>query len=106
MSEELIARILAYKKAHSIKAKFDVTIGEKGLKNSWQKEFPKETKCGKCGGTARIGFVVYETKEGPFVADLHKNDPEGEGHWPHDVVAVAVYFCKDCLETTSLYNQG
>ena len=36
---------------------------------------------------------------------LHENEGAG-GFWPHDAVAVAVYFCKDCLETTSLYNQA
>ena len=50
----------------------EVTIGKKGLEQSWQATFP----------------------------------PDGEGYWLHDACAVAVYFCKKCLNTTALYNQG
>ena len=88
-------------------AEVEATFGNAGLTHSYQKEFPKETKCCKCGGIGRIGFVVQEVGgKGPFVCDLHKNDPDGEGYWLHDACAVAIYFCKDCLETTALYNQG
>lgn len=81
-------------------------IGEKGLSLSWQQKFPKETKCVHCGKTARIGFVTKETKKDGTntVSALHKN--KEDEMWPHDAIAVAVYFCKECLETTSLYNQA
>ena len=93
-----------------------VTIGEKGLEWSWQKEFPETTKCCYCGGTSRIGFVAHEGMDKDdkpvfprdyiqFVCDLHKNKGEGE-FWLHDCCAVAVYFCRDCLEPTAIYNQG
>ncbi len=88
----------------------EITLGKKGLKKTWQAEFPEITKCCKCGGEARIGFVAHEKmsdndNEGPFVAALHPN--EGKGNfWLHDCCAVAVYFCKDCLKPTALYNQG
>ena len=87
-----------------------VTIGEKGLECSWQKKFPKTTKCCRCGGTSRIGFVAHErmdktSDEGPRVCGLHPN--KGEGNlWLHDCCAVAVYFCRMCLRPTALYNQG
>jgi len=41
-----------------------------------------------------------------FVTGLHDSDPDGKGFWLHDCCAVAVYFCKKCLETTALYNQA
>ena len=94
-----------------------VTIGKAGLTKTWQADFPETTKCCRCKGEARIGFVVHEglhlndelyTRNGferQRVYALHKN--EGKGNlWLHDCCAVAVYFCKDCLETTALYNQG
>ena len=87
-----------------------VTIGEEGLKKTWQKEFPETTECCRCGGEARIGFVAHEWIDGDRVeskrvCDLHHNDGKG-GYWLHDRCAVAVYFCRECLETTALYNQG
>ena len=84
-----------------------VAIGEEGLKNSYQDEFPSETKCCKCGGISRIGFVAMEeyNKESKAVCNLHPNEGAG-GFWLHDLCAVAVYFCKDCLDTTAIYNQG
>lgn len=90
---------------------FKVEIGENGLNNTWQAPFPKETECCKCKANARIGFVVLEEtnpekslSQQEFVADLHENK-KGE-MWLHDVCAVAVYFCKKCLSSTSLYNQA
>lgn len=91
----------------------EVTLGKEGLDRSWQAPFPEETKCCRCKGTARIGFVVQEKEEAPktgnlhqvFVYHLHRNKGKGS-YWLHDCCAVAVYFCKECLETTALYNQG
>ena len=83
-----------------------VTLGTEGLKKSWQKEFPEETQCVHCDGMSRIGFVAHEADDVvPFVRDLHENNGKG-GYWLHDACAVAVYFCKDCLNTTALYNQA
>jgi len=91
-----------------------VTIGKEGLSKTWQAEFPETTKCCRCKGTARIGFVAHEGIDEKviyprdfvqFVCDLHENEGKS-GYWLHDCCAVAVYFCKDCLETTALYNQG
>ena len=86
-----------------------VTLGKDGLTMSWQAKFPETTKCCRCKGVARIGFVAHERMvkgdKKPFVCDLHKNKGKG-GYWLHDCCAVAVYFCRECLETTALYNQG
>ena len=109
------------------KAAFDVTIGEDGLKNSWQAPFPETTKCCDCGDEARIGFVVFEKPANStghnttfkclptysidnvepkeqFVCDIHNND--SENYWLHDCCAVAIYFCKKCLNPTAISNQG
>jgi len=88
---------------------FEVTLGEEGLNATWQDDFPETTKCVHCDGESRIGFVAFESphpNEGTSLADLHKNDPHGYGYWPHECVAVAVYFCKKCLNPTALYNQA
>ena len=84
-----------------------VTLGKEGLTRTWQADFPETTECVHCQGEARIGFVADEIgSEAPHVCNLHPNDPDGEGYWLHDCCAVAVYFCKKCLKTTALYNQG
>ncbi len=77
--------------------------GEKGIKNSWQGDFPTKAIC-SCGGEARIAFVAQEEREESYVCDLHKNKP-GE-MWLHDAMAVAVYFCKNCLQPVTFYNQA
>jgi hypothetical protein len=90
-----------------------VTIGREGLTKSWQRNFPATTPCVHfgCKGIARIGFVAHEglkgtrDKGGKRVYNLHKNKGSGS-YWLHDLCAVAVYFCRVCLETTALYNQG
>jgi len=87
----------------------EITLGKEVLKRTWQAEFPETTECCRCKGIARIGFVAHEhlsendTK--PYVCSLHANKGKGN-YWLHDCCAVAVYFCKECLETTALYNQA
>jgi hypothetical protein len=85
-----------------------VVLGEEGLKHSWQRPFPPMTPCVHCDGEARIGFVASETapSRGPHVCSLHQNDYHGGNAWLHDSCAVAVYFCRKCLDVTALYNQA
>jgi len=94
-----------------------VTLGREGCKKTWQAEFPETTACVYCQGESRIGFVAHEGMDDDdreiwtrdyvqFVSDLHKNEYSEGGYWLHDYCAVAVYFCKDCLNPTALYNQG
>jgi len=81
-------------------------------KYSYQKPFPKTTKCCRCGGKARLAFVASEDYDtvnkvnNKFVADIHNNTGKKGGFWLHDCCCVAVYFCADCLEPTALYNQA
>lgn len=83
----------------------DIGIGEKGLDLTFQQSFPKETIC-TCSGTARIAMVVAEEQgQDEYICSLHDNDGKG-GYWPHDAVAIAVYFCKDCFKAVTLWNQG
>lgn len=77
---------------------------------SFQDEFPRTTEC-RCGGEARLGFVAHEFDTKPkseeYVCNLYENEGGmGGAFWLHDAVAVAVYFCKKCLEPTALYNQA
>jgi len=84
----------------------EITLGKKGLGNTWQQPFPEETECCRCKGAARIGFVASEGQdEKEYVSDLHPNEGKG-GYWLHDACAVAIYFCRECLQTTALYNQA
>ncbi len=85
------------------------TLGKAGLEKSWQAKFPPITKCCRCGEKARIAFVTHEmdTDEKELIRDLHKNTlGVGGDFWPHDAVAVAIYFCIKCTEPTALYNQA
>ena len=87
-----------------------VTIGKEGLKKTHQDEFPEITSCCKCKGVSRIGFVAHECmdeepSDAELILSLHENEGQG-GYWPHDCCTVAVYFCKECLGVTALYNQG
>jgi hypothetical protein len=85
---------------------FDV---EKTRKITWQEPFPATTKCCRCGGEASLAFVAHEYDEpsiqngGKYICSLY---PNKKGLWLHDACCVAVYFCKDCLEPTALYNQA
>ena len=89
----------------------NIHLGESGLGMTYQEAFPPTTPCCRCGAEARIGFVAIEGLSDPesprkYVCNLHDNDPDGEGFWLHDACAVAVYFCRKCLEPTALYNQA
>lgn len=88
---------------------FKVTVGEDGLAETWQAEFPETVKCDHCGGEARHGFTAKEGYSGipgkGHVYDLHDNNGKGD-FWLHDCCAVAVYLCKDCLKPSALCNQG
>ena len=76
---------------------------------SFQRPSPTSTECCRCGGLSRLAFVAHETEkpeDGKYVADIHLNEPDGDGFWPHDACAVAVYFCTLCLQPTALFNQA
>lgn len=80
--------------------------GKAGLDRTYQNPFPETTSCCRCeDGEARIGLVIQE-RAGEAICDVHKNDPDGEGYWPHDPCAIAIYFCKNCLKPTALFNQA
>ncbi len=86
------------------------TVGTSGLEKSWQQSFPKKTKCCKCKSNARIAFVTHEgfddKNDKKLICQMHRNEFNKGPFWPHDAIAVAVYFCEKCSESTSLYNQA
>lgn len=105
-----------YKNISNILKEMKVSLGKDSTEKTWQRKFPDSTECCRCGGNAEIAFVAHEGQDKDdkpiyprdfkqFVCDFHKNEGKGK-LWPHDCIAVAVYFCRDCLETTALYNQG
>ena len=86
-----------------------VYLGEEGLSQSWQADFPKTVECHKCKGNCRIMFVGIEGTERDgekenYVCELHENT-DGK-YWPHDAIACAVYLCEKCFEPNTLLNQG
>ncbi len=80
----------------------EIKIGE--VAQSWQDEFPTVVKCFACGGTARLVLSVCEQDETKYICDLYK--PQGEEMWPHDAIAMSVYFCPNCLHPTTKWNQA
>jgi hypothetical protein len=82
-----------------------VEIGNKGLKNTHQEEFPETTECFLCSETSRIAFVAFEEDEDKYICELHKNIPDKK-YWPHDAIAVAVYFCSKCFHPQVIWNQA
>jgi hypothetical protein len=112
---EKVFRSCSYETSATEKPVFmDVVVGAAGLNTSWQGDFPATPSCCRCGGDTRHAFTASEgltgkarqtSEEAQFVCSLHDNGGEGD-FWPHDALAVAVYFCKDCLEPTALYNQA
>ena len=86
----------------------EVGIGDDGRFLTWQEVFPETTPCVQpdCGGKAEIAITVKEDESGPYAMGINKNDPDGEGYWVHDCMAVATYLCRKCLKPTSLMNQA
>ena len=83
-----------------------IYLGKAGLNKTWQKPFPEVTKCHKCGGKARIMFVVFEgSKSKRYVCDLRENGSKGD-YWVHDAIACAVYLCADCFSPIAILNQA
>lgn len=89
-----------------------IFVGKAGLKESYQAPFEPNIKCQGCGANARHAFTAIEEQgqqDGQYVCELHENKiADGGAFWPHDAVAVAIYFCeKHCSEPVSaVYNQG
>lgn len=83
-----------------------VVKGIKAVTCTFQDQFPQNTIC-ECGGFARIAFVAIEEDDRfpNCVADLHENQEHGK-FWPHDCIAVAVYFCEECAKPVTLWNQA
>lgn len=78
--------------------------GKEGKHLTWQDEFPETAKC-SCGGTARMAFTAREEDEEFYICNLYENDGKG-GYWPHDAIAVAVYFCRECFKPITFWNQA
>jgi len=80
----------------------------KAVEQSWQAPFEENIECCHCGENARLAFVFKEEHaEKNYVSRLHKNTiADGGKFWPHDAIAVAIYFCEKCYEPTVDYNQG
>lgn len=95
------------KSGEKVEGKAEVYLGESGLDKSWQAEFPADAKCCRCGGDARIAYVLKEND--PDIAALHdfnRDGADGGSLWLHDAGAFATYLCEKCLEPTTLYNQA
>lgn len=81
-----------------------VKKGKQGLNLSHQNAFLATTIC-DCGGEGRIALVCYEGENEEFyLCGLYKNQPHAM--WPHDAIAIAIYFCKECMKPITLCNEA
>lgn len=91
-------------------AKLEHGLGVDSGELSYQKAFKATTPCIKCDKEARLAITILEKfdDESKFITDIHKNDPDGDGFWPHDATAFAIYICPDikCATATTLWNQA
>jgi hypothetical protein len=97
--------------SHSMKT----YLGESGLNQTFQEEFPATTSCMHCMEVAKIAFVLCEEgglgertdgereKNPQLVCDLNK---DYKGLWPHDCCAFAIYICPKCFGATTYFNQA
>ena len=68
--------------------------------------FPETTHCDKCGGRARIMFVVFEgSKSKKYVSYIRENGGLND-YWVHDAIACAVYLCASCFKPIAILNQA
>lgn len=70
--------------------------------NTYQQPFPQATPCAYCKVEARPLMVVDDDEgliqgQGLFITS---------GIWPHDCMAIALYFCPKCGEITAIWNQA
>lgn len=85
----------------------EIVKGTLGIGKTFQAPFPLTTICERCEKIARIAFVTAEgPEETEYISGFHDN--EVDSFWPHDAIAVAIYFCTDqkCGTGTVLWNQG
>lgn len=70
-------------------------------RNTYQASWPESIKCPKCKEEAPLMMVVDDGKG--EVASLR---PEGVKIWPHNSMAIAHYFCSNCGELETRWNQA
>ena len=89
-----------------------VTIGPEGRNKSWQGDFRETIPCSGCGKDALFAFAAHEGLDAKDkgdqlrVTDLHLSKGRGKGMWVHDLCAVAMYFCPECMDATAVLDQG
>ena len=85
----------------------EITKGPGAETKTWQADFPLTVPCCHCSGTAELAFTAFEGQgEDQYLCNLKKTTGQAGGLWLHDAAAVAVYFCRECLEVTAQYNQA
>ena len=79
-------------------------IGKEAIVLTYQTKFPETINC-TCGGEARIALAFREDSTDQSICGLHENKGVGN-FWPHDSIAVAVYFCRKCFNCLTKWNQA
>jgi hypothetical protein len=82
----------------------EIALGKEGLGHTHQGDWPEMVECNNCSADCRLGIVLMETDEPKYICEVHENGESG--FWPHDAVALAVYFCKNCAKAKILWNQA
>ena len=82
----------------------ETKIGKNATTLTFQNDFPETINC-TCGGEAKIALVMQEGPGDDPICELYENEGKG-GFWPHDCIAVAIYFCKECCNCLTKWNQA
>ena len=82
----------------------ETKIGREATILTFQSDFPVTINC-TCGGEARIALAFREDSTDQSICSLHKNKGVGN-FWPHDRIAVAVYFCRKCFKCLAKWSQA
>ena len=71
-----------------------------------QVDWPETIKCPKCKDEADLLMVVHDPRG--VVSDMspYRDPKTGSPIWPHDSMAIALYWCGKCGEIEARWNQA
>ena len=77
-------------------------IEERGKEITYQQAFLLKSSCSKCERDTHLMMLIDDDES--LIAG--QNPPTKKGIWPHDAMAIALYFCCSCGVITARWNQG
>jgi len=97
---------------HTIYEDFDIFYGKSGKGRTWQScAEDTKIKCKYCNKDAHLILVYSESaggkyKKAPILNWVMKDIKAEKKIEPHDAMAIANYFCFNCGEITSVWDQA